>query len=147
MDWLLQSPFALWLAIGGVLLAVEVATGSGWLLWPAASAAAMGLLGLAVHFELNMQLVIFAILTIATTLAGRRLFPQAVLTGGDINDTRSRMAGLDGVAAGDFQGRQGRVFVDGKEWAADLEGDGALASGMRVIVVGVKGSRLTVKPG
>lgn len=147
MDWLLQNPFALWLAIGAVLLAVEVATGSGWLLWPAASAAVMGVLGLVFPFELNMQLVIFAILTIVTTLAGRRLFPQAALTGGDINDTSSRMAGLDGVAAGDFQGRQGRVFVDGKEWAAELEGDGALASGMRVIVVGVKGARLTVKPG
>jgi membrane protein implicated in regulation of membrane protease activity len=147
MDWLLQNPFALWLAIGGVMLAVEVGTSSGWLLWPAASAAAMGLLGLVVHFELNMQLVIFALLTIATTLAGRRLFPQAVLTGGDINDTRSRMAGLDGVAAGDFEGRSGRVFVDGKEWAAELEGGASLASGERVVVVGVEGSRLTVKPG
>ena len=147
MDWLLQNPFALWLAIGAVLLAVEVASGSGWLLWPAASAAAMGLLGLVFHFELNMQLVIFAILTIVTTLAGRRMFPRAAMAGGDINDTRSRLAGLDGVAAGDFQGSHGRVFVDGKEWAADLEGGSALASGMRVIVVAVKGSRLTVKPG
>ena len=147
MDWLLQNPLALWLAIGGVMLAVEVATGSGWLLWPAASAAVMGLLGLVFHFELNMQLVIFAILIIITTLAGRQLFPRAVLAGGDINDTSSRMAGLDGVAAGDFKGSHGRVFVDGKEWAAELEGGGVLASGMRVIVVGVKGSRLTVKPG
>jgi membrane protein implicated in regulation of membrane protease activity len=57
------------------------------------------------------------------------------------------MAGLDGVAAGDFEGRQGRVFVDGKEWAAELEGSASLASGERVVVVGVEGSRLTVKPG
>ena len=147
MDWLLLNPFALWLVIGGILLAVEVGTGSGWLLWPAASAAAMGLLGLVVHFELNTQWVVFAILTIITTLAGRRLFPRAVLTRGDINDTSSRMAGLDGVAAGDFQSSRGRVFVDGKEWAADLEGSASLASGARVVVVGVKGSRLTVKPG
>ncbi|MEO8301519.1 MAG: NfeD family protein [Rhizomicrobium sp.] len=147
MDWLLQNPFALWLAVGGVLLAAEVGTGSGWLLWPAASAAAMGLLGLVFHFELNMQLVIFAILTIVTTLAGRRFFPPAVPTGGDINDTRSRMAGLDGVATGDFEGSHGRVFVDGKEWAADLEGGAALASGERVVVVSASGSRLTVKPG
>jgi len=107
----------------------------------------MVLLGLVFHLELNMQLVIFAVLTIATTLAGRRLFPHAVLAGGDINDTRSRMAGLDGVAAGDFHGSQGRVFVDGKEWAADLEGGAPLASGARVIVVAAKGSRLTVRPG
>jgi membrane protein implicated in regulation of membrane protease activity len=146
MDWLLQHPFALWLAVGGVLLAVEVATGSGWLLWPAASAAVMGLLGLVWHFDLNMQLVIFAILTIVTTLAGRHFFPRA-MAGGDINDTRSRLAGLDGVAAGDFHGGRGRVFVDGKEWAAELEGSSALASGMKVIVVSVKGACLTVKAG
>jgi len=86
MDWFLQNPFVLWLTIGAVLLAVEVGTGSGWLLWPAASAAVLGLIGLGYHFELTIQLVIFALLTIVTTLAGRRLFPQAVLTGGDIND-------------------------------------------------------------
>ena len=147
MEGLLQNPFALWLVIGGVLLAVEVGTGSGWLLWPAASAAIVALLSLGFHFELNMQMVIFAILTIITTLAGRHFFPQAVLTGGDINDTSSRMAGLDGVAAGEFRGSQGRVFVDGKEWAAEVEGGASLASGQRVVVVGVEGSRLTVKPG
>lgn len=147
MDWLLQNPFALWLVIGGVLLAVEVGTGSGWLLWPAASAAIVALLSLGIHFEFNMQLVVFAILTIITTLAGRHFFPQAVLTGGDINDNSARMTGLDGVAAGDFHGNQGRVFVDGKEWAAELEGGGSLASGQRVVVTGVDGSRLTVKPG
>src|SRR5689334_13230107 len=146
MDWLLQHPFALWLAIGAVLLAVEVGTASGWLLWPAASAAVMGLLGLGWHFEFNMQLVVFAILTIVTTLAGRHFFPRTI-GGGDINDTRSRLAGLDGIAAGDFREGRGRVFVDGKEWAAELEGAASLASGMKVIVVGVKGACLTVKPG
>lgn len=146
MDWLLQHPFALWLAIGAVLLAAEVGTGSGWLLWPAASAAVIGLLGLVWHFDVNMQLVIFAILTIVTTLAGRHFFPRAI-AGGDINDTRSRLAGLDGIAAGDFQGGRGRVFVDGKEWAAELEGASTLGSGMKVIVVGVNGSCLTVKAG
>jgi membrane protein implicated in regulation of membrane protease activity len=146
MDWLLQHPFALWLAIGGVLLAVEVGTGSGWLLWPAASAAVMGLLGLGWHFDFSVQLVIFAILTIVTTLAGRHFFPRTI-GGGDINDTRSRLAGLDGIAAGDFQSGRGRVFVDGKEWAAELEGAASLASGMKVVVIGVKGACLTVKPG
>src|SRR5689334_750202 len=116
MDWLLQNPFALWLVIGGLLLAVEVGTGSGWLLWPASSAAIVALLSLGVHSELSMQLVLFGILSIITPRAGRHFFAQAVLTGGDINDNSCRMAGLDGVAAGDFQGNQGRVFVDGKGW-------------------------------
>ncbi len=146
MDWLLDSPFALWLAIGAVLLAVEVASGSGWLLWPAGSAAVMGLIGLVFHFDLTMQLVIFALLTIATTLTGRRFFPRVAM-GADINDTSTRLVGLEGQAAGDFRAGSGRVFVDGKEWAADLAGEGVLSSGMRVKVVGVSGSRLTVRPG
>lgn len=146
MEWLLVHPFALWMAIGGVLLAIEVASASGWLLWPSASAAAMGLVGLGWQLDLTMQWVIFAILTIVTTLAGRHFFPRTV-TGHDINDTRSRLAGQDGVAAGDFRGGQGRVFVDGKEWAAQLEGGEALSSGTKVIVVGVKGACLTVREG
>jgi membrane protein implicated in regulation of membrane protease activity len=145
MDWLLQHPFALWIATAGVLLAVEVGTGSGWLLWPAGSAAVTALLTLAVALSPSAQAVIFAILTIVTTLVGRRFFPRDPV-GGDINDTRTRLAGARGVVAGDFQAGHGRVFVDGKEWAAELEGAGALATGARIVVVGVSGARLTVRP-
>jgi len=145
MDWLLQHPFALWIAAGGVLLAVEVGTGSGWLLWPAGSAAVTAFLTLVLPLSPSMQAVIFAILTIVTTLVGRRFFPRGPLTG-DINDTRTRLAGVAGVAAGDFREGHGRVFVDGKEWAAELEGAGALTSGMKIVVVGVQGARLTVRP-
>ena len=31
-----------WLAVGAVFLVVEIVTGSGWLLWPAGSAAVTG---------------------------------------------------------------------------------------------------------
>src|SRR5579872_1841163 len=98
MEWLLQHPFALWMAAGAALLAAEVASGSGWLLWPAACAAVMGVGALVFHFEWPMQLVIFALLTIVTTLAGRHLFPRGVL-GVDINDTQSRLTGLEGSVA------------------------------------------------
>jgi len=144
MDWLLLHPFALWIAVGGVLLAVEVGTGSGWLLWPAGSAAVTALLALVVALNPSAQAVIFAILTIVTTLAGRHFFPRGPLAA-DINDTRARLAGVSGVAAGDFQQGRGRVFVDGKEWAAELEGAGALSSGMKIVVVSVNGARLTVR--
>ncbi len=145
MDWLVQHPFALWIAVGAVLLAVEVGTGSGWLLWPAGSAAVTGLLTLVIRLDPPVQVIIFAVLTIITTLAGRHFFPRRAL-GVDINDTSTRLAGLAGVAAGDFQAGRGRVFVDGKEWAAELQGTAALASGMKIIVVGVHGARLTVRP-
>jgi membrane protein implicated in regulation of membrane protease activity len=145
MDWLPGHPFALWIAVGGVLLAVEVGTGSGWLLWPAGAAAVTALLTLGVPLGLPVQAVIFAILTIVTTLVGRHFFPRRP-PAADINDTRARLEGAAGVAAGDFQEGHGRVFVDGKEWAAELEGARVLASGARIVVVEVQGARLTVRP-
>jgi membrane protein implicated in regulation of membrane protease activity len=65
--------------------------------------------------------------------------------GHDINDNVGRLVGHHGVAVGAFAGRAGRVFIDGKEWAAELaEGDG-LAAGSRVEVIGVAGAHLRVK--
>ncbi|MES2473380.1 MAG: NfeD family protein [Pseudomonadota bacterium] len=145
MEWLLQNPLALWLVVAAVLLAVEVGTGSGWLLWPTGSAALTGVAAAVFHIDLQMQLVVFALLTIATTLAGRHFFPAASVVGGDINDTSSRLAGSEGVAAETFQAGRGRVLVDGQEWAAELEGGGALSSGARVTVIAVGGSLLTVR--
>ena len=146
MDWLLQNPLALWLVIAAILLAFEVGTGSGWLLWPAGSAALTGVAAMVFHLDLQMQMVVFASLTIATTLARRRFFSRTAPSHGDINDTHTRLAGTEGIAAEAFQAGIGRVFVDGKEWAAELEGGGALASGAKVVVTGVGGSRLTVRP-
>lgn len=145
MDWLPQHPFALWVAVGGLLLAAEVGTGSGWLLWPAGSAMVTAILALGLPLDLPVQAMIFAALTIVTTLAGRRFFPRRP-HGHDINDTRARLAGQDGLAASDFQAGRGRVFVDGKEWAAELDGAGSLAAGMKVVVVAVHGAHLTVRP-
>ena len=145
MEWLPQHPFALWIAVGALLLAAEVGTGSGWLLWPAGAAAVTAILALGLPLNLPVQAVIFAVLTIVTTLAGRRFFPHRP-AGRDINDTRARLAGQDGLAASDFQAGRGRVFVDGKEWAAELDGTGSLAAGARVVVIAVHGAHLTVRP-
>ncbi len=37
-DFYLSHPLWIWAALGAGLLAIEVAAGSGWLLWPAAAA-------------------------------------------------------------------------------------------------------------
>lgn len=146
MEWLLQNPLALWLVVAGIFLAFEVGTGSGWLLWPTGSAVLTGLATAVFQIDLQVQMVIFALLTIVTTLAGRHFFPNAALVGGgDINDTTARLAGVEGVAMETFQSGQGRVQIDGQEWAAELEDGGALIAGTRVVVVDVGGSRLTVR--
>ena len=144
MDWVTYNPLALWLAVGGLLLAAEVATGSGWLLWPAGAAVVTALIAVALPLSLPVLAGIFAALTIITTLAGRRFFPHAV-TGGDINDTLARLTGSEGVVTQPFHNGSGRVLVDGKEWAAKLDEGVSLPRGSKIIVTGVGGAQLQVR--
>jgi membrane protein implicated in regulation of membrane protease activity len=140
-------PFWVWIAIGGALLAVEVATGSGWLLWPAASA---GIVALAVTYaglDLSQAALVFALLTISLALLARRYLPKSLLRhpAADINDNIGRLVGHQGRVVGAFKGRSGRVFIDGKEWAAELDEGEAPEAGARVEVTGVAGAHLRVR--
>jgi membrane protein implicated in regulation of membrane protease activity len=139
-------PFWIWAAAGAVFLAVEVATGSGWLLWPAAGAVAVGVLSAVTTLSFPWELLIFAGVTIVTTLLARRYLPKSVVEGGgDINDNVARLLGRHGHAASDFAGGVGRIFVDGKEWAAELDGEGPVEAGARLEVTGVSGAMLKVR--
>jgi membrane protein implicated in regulation of membrane protease activity len=139
-------PFWVWLAVAAIFLAVEVATGTGWLLWPAASGALVGLLTLAVRLGLPIELGLFAVLTIASTyLARRYLRPVLEADGPDLNDPSLRLVGRDGEALDGFANGKGRVFVDGKEWAAVIQNGALPAAGQKVMVVAVEGAVLTVR--
>lgn len=141
-----SHPFWIWGALAAAILAAEVLTGTGWLLWAAASAAATAAVVAGLDVPFAAALLVFAALTMASTLLARRYLPRdAVHTDGDINDNVARLTGRRGAAVGPFSGRSGRVFVDGKEWAAELEDDGALEAGAAVQVVSVDGARLTVR--
>lgn len=146
-DLLVTHPFWLWLIVAAVILAVEVATGSGWLLWPAGAAAVVGFSTLALPLSLPLELLVFAMLTIMTTLLARRYLPRSLANDGspDINDNVARLIGHRGRVAEAFTGGHGRVDIDGKEWAAELDAGGDLASGAAVEVVGVAGARITVR--
>jgi membrane protein implicated in regulation of membrane protease activity len=138
--------FWVWLAVAAAILAAEVATGSGWLLWPSASAAVVAFLTLVTE-NAAVEIGAFAGLTIVSTLAARRFWPRRTQDGGDINDNVARLIGHHGKAASAFSGGDGRVLIDGKEWAAELDGGGALTAGAEVEVTGLSGgSRLRVRP-
>lgn len=140
-----MHPFWVWLAVAAVLLAIEVSTGSGWLLWPAACAAAVGVLALVLPTGLPVEIALFSVLTIAATYLARR-FLRPVLEGDgpDLNDPLLRLIGRDGQVLSTFENGLGRVFVDGKEWQARLDGDPP-APGQRIQVLGVDGATLTVR--
>jgi membrane protein implicated in regulation of membrane protease activity len=135
-----------WMALGALFLVVELATGSGWLLWPAGSAAAVGLVTFDADVTLAGETAIFAALTVISTYVGRRFLGGGVRHGHDVNDPATRLIGREGKAATAFEGGQGRVFVDGKEWSAELDGETPLQAGGRVEVVAlVGGARLKVR--
>jgi membrane protein implicated in regulation of membrane protease activity len=106
----------------------------------------VGLLTLAVAPGLPIELGLFAVLTIASTYFARR-FLRPVLDAGnpDLNDPSLRLVGRDGEALAGFENGKGRVFVDGKEWAAVIQDGEPPAAGQKVLVVAVDGAVLTVR--
>ena len=134
VEFFLAHGFWVWVAAAAAILALEIAFGSGWLLWPAASAAVVAVLSLFTH-NATLELGLFAVLTIVSTLTARRFWPPQKQPSVDINDN---------VAA--FVHGAGRVLVDGKEWAAEAIDGSPLELEAIVEVVGLSGgSRLQVR--
>lgn len=139
-----------WAALAAVLLAAEVGTASGYLLWPAASAAVVALVQLAWRPGLLYDVLAFAGLTIVSTILVRQLLPRRLQQPGpNINDRAQALIGRSGQAVGPFSGGRGRVFVDGAEWIAETdETNEPPAPGATVKVVDVLGGgRLKVVAG
>jgi len=146
IEILAAQPFWFWGGLAVAFLAIEAATGTGWLLWPSASAGAVALLALVLDPGWTGQAVFFAVLTLVTTFGARRYFPRGgAAASGDINDTSTRLVGQAARTVDAFHKGEGRIALDGKEWAAHLEGGGSLAAGAEVEVTGVRGSILEVR--
>ena len=129
-----------------LLLAVEAAFSTEWLLWPAVSAGVV-----AVVTALNVQLgfagevALFAALTLAATLLSRRLIQQVNPSDApDINARDTRLIGQRAQVVQAFVDGRGRVFVSGAEWVAEIEG-ATPAEGDSVIVEGMDGPKLKVR--
>jgi hypothetical protein len=133
------NPFWSWVGIGGIFLIVELVTGSGWLLWPAAAAGVTGVAGQLLNLGSPMEVVLFAAAAIVFTYVGRRFLRPAGKSASEINDPAPRLIGREGEAAAGFSAGLGRVFVDGKEWAAELDGGGDLEPKSKVQVLEILG--------
>jgi membrane protein implicated in regulation of membrane protease activity len=146
LDFYGAQPFWIWACFAAALLAIEVVTGSGWLLWAAASAAVTGVVAAMADPPLFWTLLIYAVLTMASTLLARRYLPRsAAAHAGDINDNVARLVGHRGSAAQAFARGSGRVLIDGKEWPAELDEGEVLEAGAEVRVTAVEGTRLRVR--
>ncbi len=151
MDGLLQTfagvEYWHWLALGLVLLLVELVTGTTYLLWPAVAAWVTGLAAMIVPMPFTVQLIIFAVSVVLLLLFARPLVRNRLLAGpeSDLNEPGRQLTGARGVAVAAFAQGEGRVKLGDTEWRA--ESDDAINAGDTVEVLGVSGSSLKVKRG
>jgi membrane protein implicated in regulation of membrane protease activity len=150
MDALIEfhnnQPFWIWLALGVILLAVEAAFSTEWLLWPAVAAGLVAVLT-AIGLPLGFwgEVALFGALTVAATLLSRRLIQRVNPSDSpDINAREGRLVGQRAQVVESFIDGRGRVFVSGAEWAAEIDGSTPLV-GESVIVESIDGPRLKVR--
>ncbi len=162
----LQTPFWIWLAAACLCAGASLATGTALLMAPAAAAAAVAALGVAgVRLGPFVEAVVFVVLALALA-AGARLRgprperrpaaeprtrperPREPTRAPGPQELTGRLIGRIGRASSEFANGVGRVWIDGTEWAAELDaGEDGVAQGEPVRVVKVIGGvRLQVHP-
>ncbi|WP_428149279.1 NfeD family protein [Brevundimonas sp.] len=146
LDLYATQPFWIWLAVGVLLLAVEAALSTEWLLWPAVAAGVVAVLtALGLRMGLAVEVGLFAVLTIAATALSRRLIQRVNPDDHpDINDRDLRLIGQRARVVQAFVEGRGRVFVSGAEWVALIDGD-APPVGDSVVVDRLEGPSLKVR--
>jgi len=141
-----SQPYWIWLALGVILLAIESAFSTEWLLWPAVAAGVVAVAtALGLPLGLLGEFLLFAVLTVAATLLSKKLIQRVNPADvPDINARDSRLIGQRAQVVQAFVDGRGRVFVSGAEWVAEIEGAAPLA-GESVIVEATEGSKLKVR--
>ena len=140
-----------WVAAALALAIVEVLTFSFFLIWPGLAALAVAIvLWIVPDLSGAGQLLVFAVLSIALTWAGRLLVvnskPESEAPG--LNSRSEQLIGRSAKVLEPFDaGGVGAVEVDGVRWRGRLEGAEALQVGQTVRVTGADGMLLVLSPG
>jgi membrane protein implicated in regulation of membrane protease activity len=151
-----QAPFWIWLGVAAMFVSLSFATGANLLLLPAASAVLVALATLAgLRLGLEAETGVFAALSALALAAAFVLRPRAkvAMAGGGRpprtpGETGERgppqdpgaLVGRIARATGGFANGVGRVWIDGSEWAAEIDGvEETLPPGASVRVIRVVG--------
>src|SRR5437764_15202129 len=140
-----------WAILGAVLVVAEVFTSGFVLLWFGIGALAAGLAGfLGVH-SIVLQVLIFAVVSIALTAASRTIFVNYFSrekSGGDLKSGVESLPGKIGTVVSSSRGamHEGAVKVFGSTWTAyPAEGEEPLEAGDRVVVERIQGASIYVR--
>ncbi|MDX3901606.1 MAG: NfeD family protein [Sphingobium sp.] len=146
MGWVETLDTHWWWMIFAVMLGIgEIILPGIFLIWIAVAAAATGLASFLLPIGTAGQLILFALLCLVATWAGRRWYAGNPVASQDplLNDRTARLIGEIVTVVEPIEGGRGRVKVDDGVWSA--RGADAPA-GARVRITGADASVLTVEP-
>jgi membrane protein implicated in regulation of membrane protease activity len=134
----------LWLIAAAGLGIGEIIIPGAFLMWIGIAALITGLTTLVLPLGVALQLAVFAVMSVASVYAGRRVLLRNPIVSADplLNDRGARMIGEIVTAVTPVDDLQGRVKVGDGVWSAR----GAAAEiGERLRVVGIDGGVLLVE--
>jgi membrane protein implicated in regulation of membrane protease activity len=136
-----------WVLVGLILLVLEIffSVPGSLFLFTGIAAIIVGASALLFEWGWQFQLIVFAILSVALVIAGRRYFASRASTEGDsgLNERASRLVGSTFMLVEPIVDGSGRIKVGDSTWG--VSGPDA-PMGARVRVVGADGSILRVDP-
>jgi inner membrane protein len=136
IDWIV------WLAVGLVLLVLEVLAPGVFMMWLGLAALGTGVATLSAGIGFELQVVTFGVLAAISLAAGLRMRRHPTR----LNTQQAGLAGRAATAL-TFHGREGRVRVGDSDWAARVPTDVPQPDpGARLRVEGVDGTVLIVRP-
>jgi membrane protein implicated in regulation of membrane protease activity len=138
-----------WLALGAILVSIEIVSTTFYFLWPGIAAVIMGaLLYVFPALGPNSQIMLFAAMAMIATVAWKRYAPRSFTTT-DPHPTLNRRAaqyeGRRAKVAVNFANGRGAVLIDDTRWSAVTADGSDPAAGESVLVTGADGTVLTVK--
>lgn len=144
IDLLTEYGHWAWLSLALMLLVIEVAAPGAFFLWIGLAAGATGLLTAVLpEFGWKGQLVVFAVLAVAVSVAGRRYVNWKPIQSDQpkLNRRGDKMIGREFVLDKDIVNGTSRLTVGESSWR--IEGPD-MAKGVRIRITGVEGSTLKV---
>jgi len=135
-----------WFAIAGLLLVLELMTGTLYLLFIAVAALAVSVLNwVGPDISWETDLVLFFVLSTALLLVGHYVIkPRLREEAADgLNEPAHALVGRRARAVADFQTGEGRVKLGDTEWRART--DDSIQANEELVVIAVEGSTLLVQ--
>lgn len=147
-DFMNNQPAWHWWALGAVLLGLEIASTTQYLLWPGIAALLVGVLKFAyAPLDGRIAVFLFAVISVAATIVWKRsrLGLAERHSHHDLNERSAQYRGRHVLALNDFHGGRGAVRVDDSRWNAMAVDGSNPRNGEKVEVVGADGALLQVK--